>query len=527
MARENGLDVDMEKFEERMAEQRSRSRADRYEPDTAAWIPPDAKSLVVFNSEMARQLDAGVSEDEVKFVGYEQLEAHGAVLYCKANALVLDTTPFYAEAGGQVGDLGVIEFDGRQLKVVDTQRGKNGNVHLLEAVVDIPPHVEVILRVNAQRRHEIMRNHSATHLVHEALRQVLGDHLHQQGSLVAADYLRFDFNHFERVSQDELRAIEDIVNEKISDAIPVAVSNDPKDWLAIEEAKRRYPNIKMFFGDKYGDRVRIVEIDPKFSVELCGGTHVGNTRDIGPFKIVSEASVASGIRRIVAVTGDGLRRYVDEKLHRIGDLDEQLAALIEEKATLEKQLGIVPQVEEPKRERLIVPARSENLNRAVVDDIEAVERARESTIEEIAKAANDLKKELSKRRVHDASGSMEQLVSSAFPFDGFKIVSSRVEAHSIDELKSMGDALRAKLGSGVGVLGAIVDEKAAFVCVVTDDLMKSKNLHAGKIVGKLAKRVGGGGGGRPHLATAGGKEVAKLDDALNQTKQIIESLLLR
>ena len=386
--------------------------------------------------------------------------------------------------------------------------------------------MKVVGRINQSRRRNIERNHTATHLVHEALRRVLGTHAHQQGSLVAPDHLRFDFNHFEKITADQLKAIEEIVNEKINQSINVYALNDPKDWLTIDEAKKKYPNVKMFFGDKYGDHVRIVEIDPKFSVELCGGTHVKNTKDIGLFKIISEASIASGIRRIEARTSEGLKQYIDEQIRKIGNVDEHIAKLIEEKEELEKQLGLYKKVESTPRPSLgRISVSSESMTMKSLQEVEQASRQREEVIEAVTKSTNDLKKELSKYRVEAASSSIEDIIAKGVSLNGFKVVSAKIEVGNAEELKSIGDTLRSKIASGVGVLGAVVDEKVALVCVVTDDLIKEKKLQAGKIVGEIAKRVGGGGGGRPHLATAGGKDVAKLDEALQQVQSIVESMM--
>jgi alanyl-tRNA synthetase len=441
------------------------------------------------------------------------------VVHVDGNQVLLASSPFYAESGGQVGDTGVLEFDGARVNVIDTQKSQSGNVILLEypasriatrvrAVVDIP------------RRRNIQRNHSATHLVHEALRLVLGTHVHQQGSLVAPDHLRFDFPHLGKITREEIKAIEDIVNEKIADDISVFTEVD----MPIEKA-RRIPNVKMFFGDKYGDTVRVVFIDENFSVEFCGGTHVKSTRDIGLFKIIAESSIASGVRRIEAVTGDGIQKHIDDQLAKVKLVDDQLTKLIEEKETLEREL------------RKYSPTRSASprptpgaitLSNDQAESLQCIEHGladRDRAVETIARQTFDLKKELSKHKVKDAAQGIDGLVAGAPALNGFKVVSSRVEASSMDELKSMGDTLRDRLGSGVGVLASVIEEKVALVCVVTDDLIKTKNLQAGKIVVEMAKHVGGGGGGRPHLATAGGKDVAKLDEALQCTREIVLGML--
>jgi alanyl-tRNA synthetase len=525
MARERGLTVDTGRFTELMEEQRERSRG----AELSMTPESDTPEAFGYSRQNAKRVDTSEVQNTFRFLGYESVRAEATVVKTESNLIILDQTPFYGEAGGQVGDEGFLVVDSEKFRVVDTQKSGRVNVHILEHPSKLAAHARVVAHVDERRRSSIERNHTATHLVHEAIRRILGTHAHQQGSLVAPDHLRFDFNHFEKVTPDQIRAMEEIVNEKIAESISVHALNDPKDWLTIDEAKRRYPNIKMFFGDKYGDRVRVVEIDPKFSVELCGGTHVKNTGDIGLFKIVSEAGIASGIRRIEAVTGEGLNQYIQKRVEKIGELDEQLTKLLDEKASLERQVGMFTKVD-------VVPTRPSlgsitlTTGAANVSDVDSVEmalREREQIVDQVTKATFDLKKILSEYRVQEASSSIESIVSAGVSLNGFKVVSAKIEATDVEELKQLGDTLRSRLASGVGVLGAVVNEKVAFVCVVTDDLIKEKKLQAGKIVGELAKRVGGGGGGRPHLATAGGKDVAKLDAALSETMEIVKAMMAK
>jgi alanyl-tRNA synthetase len=511
MAEERGLKVDLGTFSTLMEEQRARAR------DSAR-----SESLKTASEVFTIIERFGDSQ----FVGYDETETETRVEQIHGKYLSLERTPFYTESGGQVDDLGSIEGDDFFAEVLDSVRRDRKIVHEIRVVRGDPRSVigrRVRARVDARRRRNIQRNHSATHLVHEALRQVLGTHLHQQGSLVAPDRLRFDFNHFERITPEQLRAIEEIVNDKIAGGIPVHALNDPREWLTIDEAKRRYPNVKMFFGDKYGEKVRIVEIDPRFSVELCGGTHVPNTFDIGLFKIVAESSIASGIRRIEAVTGEGLRHYVDEERKRIAQLDEHLARLAGERSALERSLGraataapSLPPLPRPEEGDL----RRENLDR-----LETLMKGRTEAIEELTGSTQELRKELSREHVRQEALSLDALVEGATTVQGVTLVAARVEAHSMDELKNLGDALRAKLRSGVGILGTALEGKAALVCVVTDDLIASRGLKAGTIVGALARLVGGGGGGRPHLATAGGKDLEKLDDALADAPRLLGTMI--
>lgn len=527
MAEERELKVDVATFTELMENQRINSRLkSELNKDLSVILKhpgvyyPTKLGLADIASEL--------KDKKTNFLGYEHFESEGRVIWVGAfRELVLDQTPFYGESGGQVGDIGEIEFGDRKVRVLETLKGGDLIVHVIDIVKDLEPDQTVYSRVDVKRRLEIMRNHTATHIVHEALRRVLGTHLHQQGSLVAPDRLRFDFNHFQKISPDEIREIEDIVNEKIAEAITVNALNDPKDWMTIDEAKRRYPNIKMFFGDKYGDRVRVVEI-PKFSAELCGGTHVKTTREIGLFKIISESSIASGIRRIEAVTGKGIDEYIEKQLmKRAGELDDELAKLINDKEELEKQLGISAQrqVGTAVRRPSLGEIKMDKPTLGAIRDLESSLEKRQMDVQELAEQTKSLRKDSSKKKVREEVSKIDKLLLGAVALNGFKIVSAKVDASTMDELKSIADSLRAKIGSGVGVLGAVVDDKVAIVCVVTDDVIKEKHLEAGKIVSAVAKIVSGGGGGRPHLATAGGKDVQKLDDALNSAHAIVRSLL--
>ncbi|MBI3003941.1 MAG: hypothetical protein HYY49_00820, partial [Ignavibacteriales bacterium] len=323
LAKERGFEINELAFQRLMKDQQDRSRkSSKYE-----WVAGPAVSLWLKDGEDIK-IKAAV-ENKLKNASfeYEGFEVDAQILSSPLtytlgdenkfkrfiSGLVLDKTTFYAESGGQVSDTGALLFDLVDSKLalpvlsLDKQYGKivhvidDRNIDINEIIRKC---VSVQTRIDVDRRLSIMRNHTATHLVHEALRRVLGEHLHQHGSLVDDKHLRFDFNHFDKVSPEQLQAIEEMVNAKISEAIQVQALNDPKGWVSIEEAKKRWSNVKMFFGDKYGDKVRVVEIDPKFSVELCGGTHVKSTNEIGYFKFRTEGSVASGVRRIEAVTHD-------------------------------------------------------------------------------------------------------------------------------------------------------------------------------------------------------------------------------
>ncbi len=510
MAREHGYSIALDKFNILMEHQK----------DTARQA-----NRIAFQKEWGAEpgSEPKVEGHKTIFVGYDFDEYQGLIFGGGDNRLLIDYTPFYAESGGQVGDIGIIRGTDFTFTVETTKKDGSLIIHYgtsnkrfaLEKLRDM----SVVGSIDKTHRRSVERNHSATHLVHEALRRVLGTHVHQQGSLVAPDHLRFDFPHFGKIAPEEIKAIEKIVNAKIAEDISVFTEVD----MPIEKA-RQIPNVKMFFGDKYGDIVRVVFIDENYSVEFCGGTHVENTKDIGLFKIVSESSIASGVRRIEAVTGEGVQKYIDDQVSKVRHVDDQLAKLIEEKEMLERELskyaGKPVSAPRPSLGTVSLPS---NQSESIAL-LESALIGREQALEQVSKQTQDLKKDLSNLKVKEAAGGIDTLVSNAVALNGFKVVSSKVDASTMDELKSIADTLRSKLGSGVGVLASVIDDKVALVCVVSDDLIKSKNLQAGKIVGEMAKQLGGGGGGKPHLATAGGKDVGKLDQTLNGLGELVRSM---
>jgi alanyl-tRNA synthetase len=311
--------------------------------------------------------------------------------------------------------------------------------------------------------------------------------------------------------------VEDLVNEKVALNIPVYTEAD----IPIEKA-RKIPNVKMFFGEKYGERVRVVFIDESFSVEFCGGTHVVATGAIGPFKIVSEGSIASGVRRIEALSGDAIRVYAGEQARRLLEADRRAGDLLHQTEELARSLGrSAPHRQgngsgEHHEETVTLASL-----RLLEQRIRECEALAESTSRELA----DLRKEASRSTVREAGKLIDEMVEHSGSINGFRMVSSRIDAQDIDQLKALGDSLRRSLKSGVGVLASVIDEKAMLVCVVTDDLIRGRNLQAGKIVAELAKRLGGGGGGKPHLATAGGRDIRKLDEVLRNTEEIVRSMM--
>jgi alanyl-tRNA synthetase len=510
LARERGLEIDENGFTALMEEQRRRSRDVKKETGIDGGAEIDLSGL---------KFDPSA----ISFTGYTEFERQTRVVYVKGNVLLLEQTPFYAESGGQIGDQGSIELNGKTYRVVDTQKRDNIPVHILDTSPGLAGGETVVARIDKPRRLNIQRNHSATHIVHEALRRVLGTHVHQQGSLVAPDRLRFDFPHFNKISPEELREIELIVNGKIGESIPVY-----DEVMPIDNA-RKIPNVKMFFGEKYGEQVRVVFIDESFSVEFCGGTHVRTTDDIGLFKIVHESGIASGVRRIEAVTGEGIDAYIAEQIRKAEELEHDIAGRLDEIDALQEEISrLSKQEKKPSLTRpklgSIDTGKEERPSVGTIDRAEGLVRERHEVREELTGQIRDLRKQVTKLRSRATIGDIDSSIAAAPLVGDIKVLIRQVEVESIDELKTIGDSVRAKLGRGVGLLGAVVNNKVQLLCVVTDDLIAEKKLSAGTIVGAVAKLVGGGGGGRPHLATAGGKNPEKLPDALREAERIIKDM---
>ena len=460
LAVERQLGVDERGFAQTMAEQKRRSR-------------DEGKKIFVDNELTWNILGKHRAS---AFVGYESLEAEGRLIKFHSDSkhlkLVFDTTPFYAEAGGQVGDKGQININNRIIDVWDTQRVGDDIVHFADDTgeVDLGPDMTAILQVSPVYRQSIVKNHSATHLLHASLRKVLGDHVHQAGSVVDSTRLRFDFTHFEKISDEQLDSIEGLVREHIFKNLALQHHRN----IAISEAKKM--GALSFFGDKYGEVVNVVQFG-EFSKEFCGGTHAKTTGEIGLFKIVSESGIAAGVRRVEAITGDAASDFLKTE-HWINQ-------------------------------------RLKDLLNCQTDDV--VDR-----LEQLLARKKDLEKEVADAQRGLATLKVEDLVSHAIQVDGVKVVSSRLDIPSNVELKEIGDLLRSKLVSGVGLLASVVNGSVSMVCVVTDDLIHSRKLHAGNLVKEVAKMAGGTGGGRPHLATAGAKNPEAVDDALNYLKILIK-----
>ncbi|MCH8276302.1 MAG: alanine--tRNA ligase, partial [Bacteroidetes bacterium] len=471
MAREEGLSVDMERFSTLMDEQKTRARS--------------AATFRIDQSSAAEWKVISDGEDS-HFTGYESTADTGASIRSVRTVeldtkppsyeVVLDRTPFYAESGGQLGDTGYLTVGDSRIEVLDTRKNGDQIVHFVDRLpdqLDSPVHAVV----DVERRNRIVKHHSVTHLLHAALREVLGSHVAQKGSLVAPDHLRFDFSHFERVTSDVLKTIEDRVNGAIQRNIERQEERD----VSIEEALSR--GARALFGEKYGDTVRVITFDPEYSIELCGGIHVDATGEIGLFKFLSEGSVASGIRRVEAVAGADAIRY----LHT--ELDE-----------LRRVRGLFKSLQRPTDEE----------------------------VSDLLSANRRLEKELDQARMRRLEGALEGFVASAETVGGARLVTGEVAGVDMNELRALGEKLRDRLGdNAVGILGSADSEtgKVYLVCTVSDDLLGRSELQAGKLVGILAEQLGGGGGGRATLATAGGRMPDKLAEVLSSSTKIIGEIL--
>ncbi len=457
MAREQGFAIDEQRFNELMDEQKERAR--KSTKDKIGTVSVTIDKLDDFNL---------LSAAPTEFRGYDELKSEAKIIGVKnekdRSFVNLDRTPFYVESGGQIGDKGNFIISDTHLRVLDVVRVGNQTVHIVENEnrIELTNGVSVIAEVDSNRRWDTMRNHSVTHFLHRALRDILGSHVQQAGSYVGPDRLRFDFTHFEKVSDAEIEAIESIINDKLRENLPLIHHRD----IPFDEAIKM--GALMFFGDKYGDKVNVVQFGD-FTMEFCGGTHVKNSSEIGLFKIISESSIASGVRRIEAITGAGVEKFIKDQELRIENGELRINELHDEKKKLEK--------------------------------------------------------ELAELKLKDKLGGLDQIISSPVDVNGVKVFKGKVSASNMDELKSMGDELREKMKSGVGVLISEIEDKVGIVAVVSDDLIKEKKILAGNIVKEVAKIVGGSGGGKPHLATAGGKDVSKIDETLGSVNEIIKNIL--
>ncbi|MBI5819235.1 MAG: alanine--tRNA ligase [Verrucomicrobia bacterium] len=461
MAREQGLKVDVQGFEAQMEEQRQRAREDHAKKKTVIAV-----------------VGEGLQVRATRFLGYDTLEAEALVEAVAPGAtpkefdLILDCSPFYAEMGGQVGDTGLVHVPGHDrteigtIVVRDTQLQGKVHVHRATLADGRAPEVGEAVRVavDAARRANIQRHHTVTHLFHWALHEVVSKDARQRGSMVAADRMRFDFNHSEKLTDPQVSDIERLVNERIRESVPVHSLE-----LPYSEIKNN-PKIMQFFGEKYGDKVRVVQIGGEqgkfdgFSVELCGGTHTKNTADIRLFKIARESAIAAGIRRVEAVVAEFAVEFIEQQ-----------------------------------REH----------------QLREVELAKQRELEK--EQAKQRQAELQKQAPEMASA----LVAKAQKVGDLNVVIGNLGEQPAEVLRAVAEAMKPVLASGIAVLGAAAEGKVSLVCLVTPDLVKL-GKHAGKIVGELAKICGGGGGGRPDMAQAGGKNPAKLDEALRAVVEVLK-----
>ncbi|GAB2634142.1 alanine--tRNA ligase [Belliella aquatica] len=455
IARENGLSVDEKGFAEEMEKQKTRSRS-AAEQETGDWV------MVA-------------DEEGVEFIGYDHLESESQIIKYRQIKdkkgdrfqLVLDRTPFYAESGGQVGDQGWLKSDSEQIKVLDTKKENDLIVHFVDK---LPADTSSVFSatVNAEKRRLTMNNHTATHLLQSALKEVLGDHVQQKGSLVNEELLRFDFAHFSKLTDEEITKVEAIVNTKIRENIALREQRN----VPIEEAKKQ--GATALFGEKYGEFVRVITFDRDFSVELCGGTHVTSTGQIGLFKIISEGSISSGVRRIEAITAAAADAFMNQNLTLVKELQELLKS--------------------PK-----------DLKKAV-----------EALIQE----KNDLKKEIEGLHGQQTSILKQELANQVAKVGDTNQLFAQVSLPSADALKKISFELKNEFPNLIAVIAAEIDGKPQIAVTISEELVAGKGLNAGNAVRELAKEIQGGGGGQPFFATAGGKNIAGLASVIQKAREM-------
>ncbi len=453
MARENGLSVDEKGFDVEMQKQKNRAKA--------------AGSFNVAQKDISWNFLSKATGS--KFIGYEKNESESIISsWAKQGEtilIVLDKTPFYGESGGQVGDTGSIKGEGIDLKVVDTKKDGERIIHYCEGTFTDPSaNTKVHCVVDAERRQGIKRNHTATHLLHAALKQVLGNHIHQAGSLVAPDYFRFDLTHYEKIIAEDLKKIESIINGEILKNTDV----EPKDGVSLDDARKS--GAEALFGEKYGEVVRVLKIG-EFSHELCGGTHVDNTSEIGSFKIIEESSLAAGVRRIVAITGKESIDYMQKQAKVISELQLKLKCNVED---------INPR------------------------------------LDQLLQQKKELEKQLKK---HKASGgvSVADLLNKVKHKNGFQYIIEEIEPMPMSDLKILGDELIVKMKSGIGILGMKGEKNPAVLVLVSKDLV-AKGINAGELAKAIGKDGKGGGGGKPNIATAGAKDNSQLSNQMKSAE---------
>jgi alanyl-tRNA synthetase len=453
IAAENNLSVDEAGFEEELQKQKTRSRA-ASEQDVDDWITlHDGKSV---------------------FVGYDSLETKAQVLkYRKIKSkgkeqyqIVLDKTPFYAESGGQVGDVGQLTINNAPLTITDTKKENDLIVHFADAIpADLSG--DVLATVDAAVRKKTTIHHSSTHLLQAALQQVLGKHIAQKGSLNNSEYLRFDFSHFAKMTNEEIEQVENIVNEKIRANIPVVIKEMSKDDAMQLGAMA-------LFGEKYGDVVRVVIMDEKYSIELCGGTHVGATGELGLFKITAESAVAAGVRRVEAVCGEQALQFVNEKISELANVKEAFKG--------SKDIA--------------------------------------KSIEQLQDENASLKKEIEKYQNEKVEIVKQQLRTKVTNRNNVNLLIEKIDGVNGDGLKKIQFDLKNEFDDLFFVAVSVINEKPMVSIIISENLVKAKNLHAGNLVKELAKAIKGGGGGQPFYATAGGTDINGIDTVLRQAEEL-------
>jgi len=454
LARENDLQVDKIGFDAEMQKQKDRSR-NATSMETGDW------QVIQDNN-------------KIEFVGYTQLESEASIVKMRSvktknvtqYQIVLDKTPFYAESGGQTGDTGTLTVNGNVLKVLDTKKENELIIHFTDKLPE-QPEKNVIAIVDKKRRTDITYNHTATHLLHAALRTVLGTHVQQKGSYVGPDRLRFDFSHFSKITEEEIKEIENIINKKIRENIPVVTKVMP-----IEEAQKL--GAMMLFGEKYGESVRVVIADENFSKEFCGGTHVGATGEIGYCKIISESAVAAGIRRIEAISGEVVGNYIDDTLHTL------------------KQIAEITKGADPVK-----------------------------SVSALSEENNALKKELEKYHAEKIVRIKDNLLKTISVVNGVNFISSMVDLDNADQIKKLAFDLRNETSNLFCVLGADLEGKANISIIISDNLVAEKGFDAAKIVRELGKEIEGGGGGQKFFASAGGKNPGGIAIVLEKAKSYL------
>ncbi|HVT84607.1 MAG TPA: alanine--tRNA ligase [Chitinophagaceae bacterium] len=456
VAAEKGLAVDEKGFEVEMQQQKSRSRA-ATSIDAGDWTVLDDFALNEF-------VGYDVLEIETRIIKHRKIKAKGKESF----QVVLEATPFYAESGGQVGDTGELIIGNKSLKITDTKKENDLIVHYTDTLPDDISGT-VTAKVNAARRKNIMLHHSATHLLHAALRKVLGTHVAQKGSLVNEEHLRFDFSHFAKMTDEEIAKVETLVNEKIRENIPVVINEMPK-----EEAMKM--GAMALFGEKYGDVVRVVIMDPTYSIELCGGTHVGATGELGLFKIVHETAVAAGVRRIEAVSGKKAEDYVNEQI---------------------------------------------DLIRAIRDSLKNPKDILKS-VENLSEENSGLKKHIENLEARQLVAIRNELIHKDELINQVNFIGDIVEVSSPDSLKKLCLDLKNHISNGVVVLCANIGGKPHVAVSIADNVVAAKNLDAGKIIKEqIATVIKGGGGGQKNFATAGGSDASSLNQVIEKVKSLL------